>query len=240
VNDIDQRVKDLLQRRADDLPPHRQVPAGLGRRARRRIVLNALAAGAAVVVVAVGVVVGVQALTGPSSGGPGGNPTQHSPAPSPSGGTGSVTTACTSSELRAVGAFEGAAGSREGAINLTNISDQACTLQGRPDIFLLDSAGNPITSSIDFMSAPAKWEKDAKPTPPGWPVVTLRPGASQSSVSIRWSNWCLDGGAPPEWRIGIPGSGAVVVTGLDTLGPPPCNGQGQPSTIEVGPFEPSR
>jgi hypothetical protein len=28
------------------------------------------------------------------------------------------------------------------------------------------------------------------------------------------------------------------VNGLDAVTPPPCNGPGQPSLIEVGPFEP--
>ena len=34
-----------------------------------------------------------------------------------------------------------------------------------------------------------------------------------------------------------PAGGTVDVTGLDAAGAPPCNGQGQPSTIDEGPFE---
>jgi hypothetical protein len=67
--------------------------------------------------------------------------------------------------------------------------------------------------------------------------VTLAPG-DVASVRIRWSNWCPDGRAAPLWRIGIPSGGSVDGNGLDAVPPPPCNGPGSPSTVEVGPFEP--
>jgi hypothetical protein len=134
--------------------------------------------------------------------------------------------------------MEGAAGSREGGVTLTNFSDATCTLQGTPAITLLDENLVPITSGVTFSASPPGWEVDGSPEPQGWPVVTLRPGDS-GFVRIRWSNWCPDGKPAPLWRVDIPDGGAVDVgNGLDAVPPPTCNGQGQPTTIEVGPFEP--
>src|SRR5204862_238001 len=123
-------------------------------------------------------------------------------------------------------------------ITLTNFSDKTCTLEGTPEITLLDGTLNQITSGVTFGSSQAGWEADGSPEPAGWPVVTLAPGDS-ASVRIDWSNWCPDGRAAPLWRVGIPGSGTVdVINGMDSETPPPCNGPGQPSRIDVGPFEP--
>jgi len=133
--------------------------------------------------------------------------------------------------------MEGAAGSREGAAVLTNLSSTTCTLQGTPTITLLDQNLAPITSGIRFVSSPPRWMVDRLPKPAGWPVDALAPFDS-ASVRIRWGNWCPDGRAAPLWRIQIPGGGTVDVNGLEAVPPPPCNGPGLPSTIEVGPFEP--
>jgi Protein of unknown function (DUF4232) len=121
---------------------------------------------------------------------------------------------------------------------VTNSSNQTCSLDGTPTITLLDHNLNPITSGITFSSLPPNWVSSGSPKPPGWPVVSLHPGDS-ASVLIVWGNWCLDSGAVPQWRIKIPGSGSVDVRGIDASSVPPCNGPGQNSTIEEGPFEPS-
>jgi len=135
--------------------------------------------------------------------------------------------------------MQGAAGSRGGAIGATNFSDKTCTTQGRPTITLLDRHLHPITSGVTFASSPPGWAVNRSPKPAGWPVVTLRPGHT-ASFRVRWSNWCPDGRAAPLWRIHVPGGGTVdVANGMDSVSPPPCNGRGQSSTIEVGPFEPS-
>jgi hypothetical protein len=146
---------------------------------------------------------------------------------------------CTSGQLRAIGSLEGAAGSREGVIDLSNFSDMPCTLQGNPEIELLDQNLQPITSGVTFVSSPPRWQVDGQPPPPGWPVVTVVPGGD-AQFRIRWGNWCPDGRDAPLWRVQIPGSGTVdVINGMEEPGPPPCNGAGQDSTVEVGPFEPS-
>ena len=226
MTDLRDDLRELLQRRADKVPPHRGVPRSLAGRARRRIALNALGVGLAVVVLAGGAFAGVRAIgtsTTPSQG-IAGQRTHHGrhspPATAPS--------ACTAGQLRAVGSMQGAMGSREGGITLTNFSDTTCTLQGTPTIELLDQNLQPITSGVTFSASPA-----------GWPVVTLHAGDA-ALVRIRWGNWCPQGRAAPLWRVDIPGGGSVdVVNGMDQLGPPPCNGPGLPSTVEVGPFEPT-
>jgi hypothetical protein len=244
---MDDELRDLFQRKADDVPPHQEVPGRLARRARRRVALNGLAVGALVVVLAGGAFAGVRALGSGGTTQPGGSPTVTSQ-PTQPGGSPTMTTqptpspspavaACTSGQLRAVGTMEGAAGSREGDVALTNLSDQTCTVQGTPVITLLDGNLDPITSDVTFDTSPPAWEANGQPQPEGWPVVSVAPG-DVASVRIRWSNWCPDGAAAPLWRMEVTGGGTVDVLGLDAVSPPPCNGPGQPSTIAVGPFEP--
>ncbi|MEA2460609.1 MAG: hypothetical protein QOH90_786 [Actinomycetota bacterium] len=134
--------------------------------------------------------------------------------------------------------MEGAAGSREGSLAVSNFSDTTCTLSGTPEITLLDDNLDPITSGVVFSPSPAQWEADGSPQPQSWPTVTLNPGDA-ASVRIRWSNWCPDGRSAPLWRIQFSDGGYLDVNGMDAVAPPPCNGATQPSTIEVGPFEPA-
>jgi hypothetical protein len=233
MNDMRDDLREALQRQADRVPPHRDVPRSLAGRARRRIAVNALGVGFAVAVVAVGAFAGLRSLgSNPTAAVPGGTNSSASQQ------SGSAVTACTSARLRAVGSFEGAAGSREGGVTLTNFSDVTCTLEGTPTITLLNQNLKPIASGVTFSSSPPGWKVDRTGKPIGWPAVTLHPGNS-ALVRIRWSNWCPQGRPTPLWQVGIPGGGSVdVVNGFDELPPPPCNGPGMPSTIEVGPFEP--
>jgi hypothetical protein len=236
----------MMRKKADEVPRHGAVPGSLTRRVRFRVARNSAAVALMIVLLGAGTFVGARALNGPGSPKPvppaSTRTAQQSPSalpsPSPSPTSPASATACDSGQLRAVGTFEGAAGSREGAITLSNFSDATCTVQGQPTITLLNHHLKPITSGVVFSATPAGWQVNASPTPPGWPVVTLAPG-NAASVRIRWSNWCPDGRSAPLWRIGIPGSGTVDVNGFDAANPPPCNGQGQPSTIEIGPFEPA-
>jgi hypothetical protein len=218
MNDVDEEVRDLLRYKAQDIPPNLDLPGSLTMRVRRRIALNALAVTVTLVVVAAGAFGTLRAFRS--------QPSQ----------TYSGTPPCTSAHLRAIVGMEGAAGSREGTIELTNTAD-TCTLKGTPTLELLDQHMDPIVSGIAFVSVPAGWEVGGSPQPPGWPVVTLAPDDS-ASVRVRWSNWCADGNTTPHWRIAIPRSGDVDVEGLDATTVPPCNGPDLPSTIEVGPFEP--
>ena len=248
MSHMDDDLRELLQRKADDVPPHHEVPQSLVGRARRRIALNALAVGLTVVVIAGGALAGLRTFGADSNQIPVGMPTTStsppsttaSPSPSPSvspSPSPPTITACTSAQVRAVGSMQGAAGSREGGIRFENLSDKTCTLRGTPAITLLDQNLMPNTSGVTFSSSPPGWVVNGSPEPAGWPVVTVHPG-EYASIRIRWSNWCPDGRAAPLWRVAMPGGGTVDVNGLDAVTPPPCNGPGQPSTIEEGPFEP--
>jgi hypothetical protein len=231
---VDDDLRELLRRRADDVPPHREVPRSLVGRARRRIALNALGVGLTVALMAGGAFVGLRSFGAAPAQKPAQMPTTPPAQPTAPASTTSV---CTSAQLRAVGSMQGAAGSREGGISLTNLSDKTCTLRGTPTITLLDQNLDPISSDVTFSPSPPGWVVEGSPEPAGWPVVTVHAGDS-AFVRIRWSNWCPDGRAAPLWRVDIPGGGTVDVNGLDAVTPPPCNGPGQPSTVEEGPFEP--
>jgi Protein of unknown function (DUF4232) len=219
VNDVDEQVRDLLREKADDIPPNLELPRSLTTRVRRRIALNAFAVTVTVVVVAAGAFGTLRAF--------------RSQPNEPFAGT----TPCTSAQLRAIASMQGAAGSREGAIELTNTAG-TCTLRGTPALTVLDQDQHPIVSGITFVSVAPRWQVADSPQPPGWPVVTLAQDRS-ASVRLRWSNWCQEGKATPRWQIAIPGSGEVDVEGFDATSIPPCNGPDLPSTIEVGPFEPN-
>jgi hypothetical protein len=208
------------------------------RRGRRRFGLDVVAFGLGVVMlgVAAAACAGATNPPGPASG----PSTTPASAQTGASGTGTPSTpACTGGQLRAVGSMQGAAGSREGSITLTNFSSTTCRLRGRPTITLLDQHLKPITTGVSFVASAAAWQADALPKPSGWPVVTVKPGVA-ASFRIRWSNWCPQGRSAPLWRIDIKAGGSVdVVNGMEEAGAPPCNGPGQPSTIEVGPFEPA-
>jgi Domain of unknown function (DUF4232) len=239
----------MLRKKADDVNRQRAVPGELTRRVRLRVARNVSVVGIMLVLLGAGAFVGARTLNPlhpprhvpPASHRTGPTPRHVSPTPHASTTAPATSTvspsACSAGQLRAVGTLEGAAGSREGAITVSNFSDVTCTLQGQPTITLLNHKLKPITSGVTYSTTPAGWEVNASPTPPGWPVVTIAPGQA-ASVRIRWSNWCPDGRPAPLWQLGVP-QGAVDVNGFDAALPPPCNGPGQPTTIEVGPFEPN-
>jgi hypothetical protein len=151
MNDIRDDLSELLRRKADQVPPHREVPRSLVGRARRRIAVNVLGAGLMIVVLAGGAFAGLRALGAVPIQQPVGVPSTSS---APRTQTAPSISACTSAQFRAVGSMGGAAGSREGSICLTNFSDVTCTLQGTPPITLLEQNLKPIASGVTFSSAP--------------------------------------------------------------------------------------
>jgi hypothetical protein len=122
-----------------------------------------------------------------------------------------------------------------GSIQLTNFSSKTCTLSGRPTITLSSSTGKVL--NVQAMDTVAQWQADKAARPSGWPLVTLHPGEA-ASVRIRWSNECPQLTKPALWKVGVDG-GSLDVVGADGTFPPPCNGSAVPSTLDIGPFEPS-
>jgi hypothetical protein len=145
--------------------------------------------------------------------------------------------ACAATDLDARAALEGAAGSVLGSVEVTNRSAETCTLEGRPTLTLFSAAGHELQTEV--VDAPAQWQADGASAPDGWPVVTLDPG-SAAALRVRWTNPCPQLSAPALWRVDLGnGMGTVDVFGADTTYPPPCLGPTEPSTFELGPFEPS-
>ena len=218
LNELDQ----VLREKASEVPYFQKAPRKLIARARRRVARNALAS-----IVVAGLVV-----AGASTGLAGLRADRVPPASSLT----PPTTSCTAPNLRAVAALQGAAGSVEGSLQLTNLGDKTCTLEGRPKVMLFESSGRPL--SVSDLAVPPQWQAHAASPPAGWPVVRLSPGAV-ASIRVRWSNPCPQLSDPAFWRVSLPeGRGTLDVLGADATSPPPCNGPTQPSTLEVGPFEP--
>jgi hypothetical protein len=220
-------LEHVLRERAAEIPHIQQVPSTLHARARRRIVRNWLSAVLAVgllVAGATGALAGLGALRGASE-----VPHGHSPKPVAS------TSACIAADLRAIASLDGAAGSVVGSIELTNTSAATCTLEGRPALTLFGSPSQEV--SVQVENVIPQWQENGSSPPPGWPVVSLRPGA-KAAIRVRWTNACPQLTGPAVWTVDLGnGRGTLDVAGADAF--PPCNGIAEPSTLEVGPYEPS-
>lgn len=226
-------LEQLLREKAAEVPyVQAALPATLAR-ARRRVARTALVSVAAAGLLVVGASLGVARLAAEG-------PDQGIPAVSPTGGPSvapSTSVApCDASVLRATASLDGAAGSVEGAIHVTNLGPSACSVAGRPVVTLFTGSGRPIT--VHVLRVTAQWQADGAAAPPGWPVVRLRPGGA-ASVRVRWSNACPQQTSPALWVLDLGSGPTLDVFGADGTSPPPCNGPGEPSTLEVGPFEPS-
>ena len=123
MNDDLTTLEEVLRTRAAEVPHLQEASPRMLVRARRRVVRNALASVAAAGLIVVAASAGLASLRAPGSGLGGGTPT---PAPS--------TSACSAADLRATAALDGAAGSVVGSIDLTNLGDRTCTLEGRPSL----------------------------------------------------------------------------------------------------------
>jgi hypothetical protein len=223
MNDDPMNLEHVLRDRAAEVPFLQEAPPNMLVRARWRIVRNGLTSVVATGVIVVAVSAGLGSLRTPMNQ----VPATSTPAPS--------TPSCTAADLRATAALEGAAGSVEGAIDLTNLSAEPCTLEGQPAVTLYSSAGHEL--SLDVAPVEPQWQADGASPPEGWPVVRLRPG-SAAAIRVRWTNPCPQLEDPALWRVDLPGGrGTLDVSGADAI--PPCNGTAELSRLEVGPFEPS-
>jgi hypothetical protein len=219
--DFEQEVRALLERRANDVPLHAEVPPTLVRRARTRFAAYAVGVAAAMVLVAG---IGAAAI-GNLPGGPVTTPGDGSPSvASP--------TVCTAEQLSATAQLEGAMGSRDGAVVVRASGDASCVLRGAPTVVVRSEGSIVATQVID---GPPAWKVNDDPQPAGWPDVAVD-ADHPASLRVAWSNWCESSSA--TWELGLDDGTAVPVDGVGA-DMPPCNGPGQPSTIEIGPFEPA-
>jgi hypothetical protein len=219
------RLEAMLRAKAAEVPYVQAAPASVFARGRRRVARTTLALFTAGALVVIGASAGLGAFRDADRVVPGSS--------SPSAATPS-TTSCTSADLRATAALDGAAGSVVGSIELTNAGAGTCTLSGRPRLTLTSPTQGPLSPAVSEVLA--QWQVDGTQAPAGWPVVTLRPGAV-ASIRVRWSNPCPQLTSPVVWHVHPgDGGGGLEVAGAEAI--PSCLGSGQPSTLDVGPFEP--
>jgi len=225
-DDLTQLERELTNRAAE-VPQVQDVPPAMVARARRRVARNAVAFALGVAAIVIGASAGVATLGA-----------EHGPGDAIPGGSGSSapSTACAAADLHAEVSLEGAMGSVEGSIRLTNVGGATCTLSGRPTVAIFSSMGHDLP--LQVTASEPQWQADGAPEPAGWPVVGLQPG-SAASVRVRWSNACPQLSGPVSWKLGLGnGGGTMDVSGADASFVPPCNGPSEPSTLEIGPFEP--
>ncbi len=220
------QLEGVLRDRAAEVPQVQDVPPTTVARARRRVARNAVVfvLGAAVIVVC-------------ASAGLANLGAEHGPGDVLPGDSGSSapSTACAAPDLRAEVSLDGAMGSVEGSIRLTNVGGGTCTLSGRPTVSIFSSTGHDVAPQVT--ESEPQWRADGAPEPAGWPVVSLQPG-SAASIRVRWSNACPQLSGPASWKLDLGnGGGTLDVSGADASFVPPCNGPSEPSTLEVGPFE---
>ncbi len=233
MNDDLAKLEQVLRERAAEVPHVQEAPSKMLARARRRVVRNGLTtvvAAGLIVAAASGGLATLGALRGPKGTTPAVAPTVHSPAPAPS------TPSCTAADLSAKSAVGGAAGSVVGSVDLTNVGTRTCTLTGSGDLRIFSSSGRPVTDRTAHVGP--QFKVDGASPPPGWPVVRLDPG-SIAAIRVAWSNPCPQLTTPTRWVVYLNGGGGMLdVEGSEAISPPPCNGPGEPSTLQVGPFEP--
>jgi hypothetical protein len=222
----------VMRDRAAEVPYLQQAPHRMLARAHRRVARNVLASVAAAVIIVAGASAGLASLgalrndTGPAVS----PPATHASTPPP------TTDACSATDLRATTALQGAAGSLVGAIHVTNTVSTSCTLTGRPTVTIRSSTGQPL--AVTVRDVEPQWQADKTARPQGWPAVRLQPG-SMAAIRIAWSNACPQLSGPARWTLNLGAGGTLEVSDPDRTPPPPCNGPTEPSTLQVGPFEPT-
>ncbi|HEX9411440.1 MAG TPA: DUF4232 domain-containing protein [Actinomycetota bacterium] len=212
--DVEDQVREMLRRRAADVPPRVHPPRGMLRRAWRRILVAFTGGVVVVALLAAGAAAGVRLLKQPS-------------------GVGSqvAAPACQAAELRGVVRLQGNQGHVVGSLEVVNAGSRTCSLQGQPSLRIQDRKGTWL--GVDEGSTGPWWTVQSRPEPKGWPIVTLQPGGS-ARLHVVWNSWC--GFAQPlVWRIWLREAGT-----LDLPDPksqqPHC--EGISSKVQVGPFEP--
>lgn len=154
-----------------------------------------------------------------------------SPVPSTSPSVAVAAQECMGSDLAAqVMSWLGAAGTRYGTIQVTNMAATSCTVRGTPGIQLVDGQGHVFLDSAN-LGAPAS----VTPTDPVF--TSLAGGANSIYLMAGLSNYC--GAAPTSpvrMALVLPISLGRVVATLPAgviIAMAPCNGPGAPTTLHV-------
>jgi hypothetical protein len=147
------------------------------------------------------------------------------PSASPSGSPRLAT--CEGSTLAArITSWEGAAGSRIANVELTNVGSAACSTSEVSRTRLIDGSGRELIQGTQ---------------PTGGARITIPAGAAVTTL-VEVTNYC---GAPPVPPVGIAfdinGTATVVAKSASQTDAtvPPCNGPGQPGSIQMQPWSAS-
>lgn len=140
---------------------------------------------------------------------------------------------CQPGQVMGAVAWRSAGRALEGTVALTNQSETACTLDGRPQVKLLDANGHTLnTISLAGLQANGIVRES----------TVVLPSLRTATVSLIWRNWCF---AAPLQQITtsltLPSFGAQPLS-LATANPegqsPHCDSGVSASSLSVGPFEP--
>jgi hypothetical protein len=131
--------------------------------------------------------------------------------------------------------WEGATGSLDGAVQVTNIGSSACSLTGPPHVELRADGATIDVAITTYRSLQADQPQDAPP-------VLLEPGG-QAQASVLWSNWCREPFSKVDLIVTLPGDSKPMQASY--LGPgqvgglaPRCDAPDAQSSLGVFPFAP--
>jgi hypothetical protein len=120
--------------------------------------------------------------------------------------------------------WDGAAGQRIATITVTNRSDGTCVIDGMTRVQYVDAGNHPLIDG---------------PVPAGAGTLTVGPHSSVTTM-VEIGNYC---GPAPEQPVGIAftdGARRLFLVGSPAsqadMSVPPCNGPGQPGTIQMHPW----
>jgi hypothetical protein len=236
MRDLDE-LRELLQGKAESLPPAGPAPRPMLRRARRRVAVTVTTGLLVLAAAAFGSYTGITALADrPLRQSPAGHsptPSVGASAPSPSGSpVPPLLRVCAADDLTGKSELSGSPGSQVGSLRFLVSWDTQCSLTGRPTVSLVALDGTTITTQTT--DADPWWKVNASTQPSGWPTTVVSKDAS-AVIRFAWSNGC---GVPQgsHWSVELPTSGSSVSIPVDAV--PGCNGPGLPITVQVGPFEP--
>ena len=144
--------------------------------------------------------------------------------------------ACQASDLKVSAVVQGATGNLAGSITFVNASSTPCTLQGRPDVKLVDATGQVLP--VNEVAEPLSEAGLGSP-------VQVAPGQSARVFVIWLVNYCGPQPIPPiGMRVTLPGDQATMnvpladARGTPLAGTPRCDQPGSgSSTLAVGLFQ---
>lgn len=121
---------------------------------------------------------------------------------------------CTAAQLTMTTFFQGATGNSLGGVTMINTSQQPCSLQGEPDVRIVDDAGNTLIAHHAETFYVYPW-------------VKLTPG-QHAFAAIMWNQEFCKEPAPAAIQITLPHQGGTLTS--TTTRPPRCNSSTDPAS----------